>query len=146
MKHKIKTIITILVIIIIFLFLLERIIFVSIAKNAIRYLVKLETHIDRVRLNPMKGCVTINGFRIFNPTTYKDRILAKAPRITVDIKPRTLFEKGIYIDHIVIHISEINIIRNKDGIVNLSQMKALTPRKKPKQKEPFIVDRYTVEI
>jgi len=146
MKKRIKIIIATLTMIVISFIIIERVVFVSIAKDAIRYIVKLETHMDSVKLNPIKGCLTINGFRIFNPREYKDRILAKVPKIIVDIKPETLFKKGTYIDRIVIHISQINIIRDKDGIVNLSQMKALTPKEESEQKEPFLVDRYTVEV
>ncbi|MFC1590267.1 hypothetical protein ACFL42_02095, partial [Candidatus Omnitrophota bacterium] len=51
-----------------------------------------------------------------------------------------------FFDKIIVRIKEINIIKNKDGLTNISQMKAFAPQDMPKEDIPFLVDKYSVEI
>lgn len=127
-------------------FLIEHVVLVNITENAIKYLIKLDTHMNRVIVNPFLGSVTIRGFKIYNPQGFKEKILAAAPLVNIDFSPKTIFKKGVYFDKIEVYIKEINVIKQKDGMTNIGKMQAFTPKEEPKGKEPFLTDRYVVGI
>jgi ElaB/YqjD/DUF883 family membrane-anchored ribosome-binding protein len=146
MKKKIGYIFVVFVLVLIGFFVIEHAILVSITKTALRYVVRMDTHMNRVSLNPVTGCITVRGFKIYNPPGFKERVLADVPLITMDFKAKTLLENGIFFDNITVNIKEINVIKNKENQTNVSQMKAFSPAEKPKEKLPFLADRYDVQI
>lgn len=146
MRKQRKYIIIAIIVILVSFFILEHAVLVSVTKTIFQYAVSLETHMNRIILNPFKGSITVRGLKIFNSKHFKDRLLASIPLIKMDFNAKTLFEKGIFYDTIVIHIKELNIIRNEDDIVNLAEVKALTPQKKPKEPVPFNADSCIIEI
>ena len=124
----------------------EHLILPTIVRAAIKYVTDLDIHMNRIALDPFEHRVTIKGFKIFNPEGFKPRVLASAPLLIIDFKKKTFFEKGAFLDAIVIHLEEFNIVRNKEDVVNLSKLKALTPQEKPKEKDPFLVDSCIIKI
>jgi methyl-accepting chemotaxis protein len=145
MRHF-KVALIIFVILLVSLFVFEHAVLVAFAKNGLKYLVDLDTHMNRIIVDPLRTTVTIRGLKIYNPPGFKDKILANVPLIVIDFNPRTIFEEGVFFNKIDVDIKELNIIRNKDNVVNLSQVKALTPQEKPKKVLPFNLARYEIEI
>lgn len=146
MKKGAKYVLFVALATLILFFVVEHVFLVSIAKTAINYLIKLDTHMNRVIINPFLGSVTIRGFKIYNPQGFKEKILATAPLVNIDFSPKTIFKRGAYFDEIIVHIKEINVIKQKDGMTNIGKMHAFTPKEEPNEKEPFLADRYVVEI
>lgn len=146
MKKKIKLIGIILLAVLVVYFVFEHILLVDFAKTLIKYTVDLKTHMNRVTLNPFKGRITIKGLKIFNPPEFKDQIIAKIPTVVINFNKKTLFEEGTFLDRIIIHLKELNIIRNKEDVVNLSKVKALTPQEKSNNNGPFSVSSCIIEI
>lgn len=146
MKKGAKYTLAITAVILILFFVVEHIFLVSITKTAIKYVIKLDTHMNRVIVNPFLGSVTIRGFKIYNPQGFKEKILASAPLVNIDFSLKTIFRKGIYFDKITVHIKEINVIKQKGGLTNVGKMHAFTHEEKPKKKEPFLAERYAVSI
>lgn len=145
-----RKIITIILIIAIGLFAVyftfEHVFLVNVAKSLIRHTVDLETHMNRVSLNPLKARMTIRGIKIFNPPGFKDLVIANIPTVVVNFNKKTFFEEGTFLDKIIIHLKELNIIRNKEDVVNLSKVKALTPQEENSDKSPFSVKSCIIEI
>lgn len=146
MKKKTKYVITTLALLAMSIFIFEHAVLASFAKAALKHVIALDAQMNRVIFNPIKACITIRGFKIFNPPGFKERILANVPLITMDFKAKTFFEEGAFFDSIHVHIKELNIIRTKDNVVNLAQMKALTPQKDPAKSLSFLADKYILEI
>ena len=59
----------------------ESIILVSVAKNGIKHILKVRTHMDKIALRPLKGSMAIKGFKIFNPGHTKQHALTITMRI-----------------------------------------------------------------
>ena len=146
MRKKIKHFTGILIVMFFVLFITEHILFVSLAKSAIKYITALDIQMNSVSVNPFKTRMTIRGLKIFNPLGFKEPMLAHIPLVMIDIHPKSFIEKGAFFNRIIVHIKQLNIIRNKDDIVNLSKMKILTPREKQKNKTPFAIDHYAINI
>ena len=146
MRKKTKNFIIALILLVISFFAMKHIVLVSVAKNLVKHFLALEIHMNSVSLNPVNGSITVKGLKIYNPRGFKDRVLGYVPLVVLDFKPKTLLEKGTFFDSIVIHVKELNIIRNEDDVVNLSQVRALTPQEKAKEVPPFLVDSYVVEV
>jgi hypothetical protein len=146
MKRRIKHTLFTILLLVALLFVIEHAVLVVITRSIIRYVVSMDTNMKRVILNPICGCITVSGLKIFNPPNFDEKILADIPLIKIDFKARTLFEEGNFFDKILLHIKEINVIKNKEGLTNISQMKAFTPKDKPKENGPFLAEKYIVEI
>jgi len=145
-KLKIKKIFISVFIILFCFFVFEHVLLVAVAKNGLKHVLDLNTHMNRIMVDPFKTKVTIRGLKIFNPPQFKDKILANVPLIIMDFKTKTLFQEGAFFKKIVVKIKELNIVKNKDNVVNLSKIKALTPQKKTEKAKPFELDRYVIEI
>jgi len=146
MRKKTKNFIIALILLVISFFAVKHMVLVSVAKNLVKHFLALEIHMNSVSLNPVNGSIIVKGLKIYNPRGFKDRVLGYVPLVVLDFKPKTLLEKGTFFDSIVIHVKELNIIRNEDDVVNLSRVKALTPQEKAKEIPPFLVDSYVVEV
>ena len=146
MKKKLKLIGIILLVAVVFYFVFEHIILVDFAKKMVKHTVDLKTHMNRVTLNPFKGRITIKGLKIYNPSGFKNKTLANVPTVVVNFNKKTFFEEGTFFDRVIIHLKELNIVRNKEDIVNLSKVKALTPQEKSNNDSPFVVKSCIIEI
>lgn len=128
------------------LFTLEHIILVYVAKKGLGNTLDLKTRITKISVQPIKVSMEIRGLTVYNPKGYGKKALAYVPYILMDFKPQTFYQEGVFLDKIEIHIKEINIVRNKDGQVNLSEIKALTPQEKKPQASPFLADKYVIKV
>ncbi|MFQ5952112.1 MAG: hypothetical protein ACE5JK_01745 [Candidatus Omnitrophota bacterium] len=147
MKKEIKFAAVFIIFLLVFLFSINHLFLVNLSRDAARRFLGLETRIKSIELNPFDGIITVKDLQILNPPPFKDPVLlAHVPLVVVDFNPRTIKENGVFLDKIAIHVKELNIVRNKDGIVNLSKVTALTPQEKPKVKSLFDVKRLVIEI
>lgn len=145
MRRSLKISLVSAIAVIVILISFENVILVSVAKNGIKHIMKVRTNMTKIAVRPLAASVAIKGFKIFNPEGYKEKILADISLVLLDFKFKTLFEPGAYFDKIEIHIDKMNVIRDKNGVINLSQMKAfISPQLK--EKKPFWADKYIVEI
>ncbi len=145
MKKTVKVVLISVIVITIILLSLESVILVSVARNGLKHIFDVRTHMKKIALRPLKGSMAIKGFEIFNPPGYKEKTLASISLVLLDFKPKTLFEPGAYFDRIEIKVDKLNIIRGEDGVINLTQMKAFASPQE-KSEKPFLADKYIVEI
>ena len=124
----------------------EHIILPTLARASMGIITDLDIRTGRIVLDPFEHRITIKNAKILNPKGFKDRVLISAPSIVMDFKKKTFEEEGAFLDKIVIHIEEVTIVRNKDDVINLSKIKALTPQEQPKEKDPFAVDSCLIKI
>ncbi|MDP8258207.1 MAG: hypothetical protein P9L90_02110 [Candidatus Aadella gelida] len=99
----------------------------------------------KIALRPFEGSMAIKGFKIFNPSGYKEKILADVSLVLLDFKIKTLFEPGAYFDKIELHIDKLNLIRDKEGTINIARMEGFGSPKE-KSEKPFLADKYIIEI
>jgi hypothetical protein len=66
--------------------------------------------------------------------------------IVLDFNPRSIKEEGVFLDKVVVNVKKLNIVRNKDDVVNLEKVKALTPQEEPGIKAPFGADKVIIEV
>jgi hypothetical protein len=145
MKKPVKIILGVVLAVVVILLSFESIILVSVAKNGINHIMKVRTHMTKISIRPIRGSLAIKGFKIFNPKGYKKKTLANVSLVLLDFKLKTLFEPGAYFDRIEIHVDELNIIRDKNGVINITQMKVfMSPE--IKERKPFLADKYIVVI
>ncbi len=141
---KIKKITTILAVIIVSVFL------ISVAKDQIiRSAVKVgasvvtgaPVQIDGFSLGILKQSVSIKGFRLYNPPGFPEGILLDIPKISVACDIGALLKKKLHIKEAEINIKRLEIIRNKDGQLNVEELKVAKqkeekPEETKKEKAP----------
>lgn len=96
----------------------------------------VELAITRLKLNPFAGQIQAWDLRLFNPPGFEERVMLEAPELylLVDI-PEWFREKSFRIRELRLHLARFEVVKNRDGRLNLASLK--TVRKKEAQpKEP----------
>lgn len=126
----------------------EHMVLIPVAKIGVKYMLDLDMHMDSITISVSEYKVTVKGLKVFNPPEFADadKILMDIPVLVIDFKKKTFRETGAFFDAIMLHIKEINIVRDCQNIVNLTKIRALTPMSEGSAAEPFRVDCYDIKI
>ncbi|NCD32874.1 MAG: hypothetical protein EOL87_05570 [Spartobacteria bacterium] len=101
------------------------------AKNTIaqRSLVKLiekqtgfPTTIDSAKISPFQSSLEISGLVLTNPAEFNGDTAFQMKSLAVKYNTKSLFSDRIEIIQAIIDIDHINIVRNKEGVLNLQKL------------------------
>lgn len=82
---------------------------------------RLET--DSVDLSLMSGSASVKGFHLQNPEGWPEENFVKINEMTIDVDPGTLLGEGRkVIDNLVMDLGTVDIVKNKDGLVNYKDL------------------------
>ena len=124
--------------------------------SAVRSLTGFETEIQRIRLDPVKGIVHLEGLRLINPEEmgFIGKIFGDAPEIYLEMDLSALLKKeSVHFRELRLDVSQLNIEKNRHGVSNVS---LLNPVKRselkkeevtlPEKKMPFQLDRFELTL
>lgn len=90
----------------------------------------LKLGIRSLRVGVIKTSVNIRGLKLYNPKSFKDRVMLEMPEIYVYYNlPSILFRKEIYLKEIRIDLKEFWVIKNANGELNLDSLNVVKARK-----------------
>ncbi|MCK9603547.1 MAG: hypothetical protein M0R66_04230 [Candidatus Omnitrophica bacterium] len=72
--------------------------------------------------------VSISGLKIYNPSGFKDRLLADIPRVYVDFDLPAFFKKKVHLRKLELEIEELDVILNEQGKLNVNSLALLVPK------------------
>lgn len=87
-------------------------------------------HIDGFSLGVFSQFVRISGFKMYNPKGFPKAILVDLPKINVRYDLSALFKKKLHLVNIGVEIKEIGLERNKEGRLNVDELKVVKQGKK----------------
>lgn len=96
----------------------------------IEEVIDLDVKIKKVSINLSEDKVNILDLRIFNPSGFKDRVMADISQIYVDYDFDKLIKGGFHIKELAIDLDELFIIKGKERKLNLNLIEAIQPQKK----------------
>jgi len=79
--------------------------------------------IKNIALNPYDTSVTFRDFRVMNPQGFPAGQMAYFPEIYINFDLNLLFQKKIHIRSLRVHIADIQVIRKKEGALNIHSVK-----------------------
>lgn len=86
-------------------------------------------------LGIMTQSAKLRNFKIYNPGGFPPGILLDMPRISVDLNMLSMFKGKLHIQNAVVDLKEVDIVRNKDGALNVDALKVAQQEKKPEKTE-----------
>lgn len=95
----------------------------------------LRLDIRHFSLGLFSSHVSIKGLTLYNPSGYEERIMLDLPEVTVDYRLTSLFKGIIHIESFILNLRSFNVVKNKDGELNLNALKVVQ-KGKEKKEEP----------
>lgn len=71
--------------------------------------------------------VSVKGLTIYNPAGFSDKVMAQIPEITLDIDLPGIFKNKIHFKKLVLDLSEVNVVLNEQGQLNVNSLAILLP-------------------
>lgn len=97
----------------------------------------LKIDIGSLNLGIFKSVVHIKGLKVYNPSQFKDRLMADMPEVYVDYDLPTIFGNNIHLRDLRIELKEFGVVKNENGELNLNSLKIVEAKKegmKPEDK------------
>lgn len=150
-----RTIITLILAMIIGLVLTRGLIAKAVLVNGVGALTGLKMNAGQVSLGILKGLVSINEMKLYNPYGFPDPVMADVPELYIDYIPASLLRGKAHFEEVRINLREFYIIRDRSGNLNLDALKTFSAAKaavsekevKPeKKKGDFRIDTLYLKI
>jgi len=107
-------------------------------------------HIDGFTLGVFSQSVRISGFKMYNPKGFSRSILVDLPKISVKYDLGALLKKKLHLASTEVEIKEIGLEKNKEGKLNVDELKVVKQAKdqkgKPAEQMPMQIDMLTLGI
>lgn len=95
------------------------------------------TQINSLALGLIQQSIRIKGFKMYNPAGFPKEILIDIPSVTVTADLGALLRKKLHLKRIELDLKELNIIKNKEGKLNVDSLKVVEKgQKKPQEGKP----------
>lgn len=106
-----------------------------ILSRTLYHLTGLRLSIQELGVELLRTCIDIRNLKLYNPQGYPDKIMAELPQIYIDFNPGAFNKGEIHLPEVRIHLKELNIVKNAEGYLNLSFIKAVREQKQQKSEE-----------
>ena len=103
-------------------------------------------HIDGFSLGVFNQSVRISGFKMYNPKGFSKGILVDLPNINVRYDLGALLKKKLHLVNVVIEIKEIGLERNKEGKLNVDELKVVKQGSKSSEQMPMQLDMLSLSM
>ncbi len=90
--------------------------------------------------------VSITGLKIYNPSGFKDRLLADIPEIYVNFDLPAFFKGQVHLGKLKLEIKELNVVSNEKGKQNVNSLALLAPKSGGGKPPEIKIDELTVKI
>ncbi len=107
-------------------------------------------HIDRFSLGVFNSSVRISGFKMYNPRGFSKGILINLPTINVRCDLGALLKRKLHIPEASIELSEMALLKNREGRLNVDSLKVSgkegSPKKARSAQMPIQIDTLKLKI
>jgi hypothetical protein len=105
----------------------------TVVTSAVEKLTGANVKLEEINVSLLRGVVDMKGIKIYNPTDYKERLMADIPEIYIDANLRELVKGNFYLSQARLNLEELVAIKNKEEQLNLNSLKVA--KKKEEEKE-----------
>lgn len=115
-------------------------------ESGIRSLTGFDSSIRALEVSPRRGTLETKGLTILNPDPFRERIFADIPEFYIHLDPSTLWKGRPHLYEIKLHIRELNIEKDKQGISNISRLTSVKKSGQKKPSAPIHLDRLELTL
>ena len=137
---KIIVVISVIIIILVSLYLLKDTIIKLAIEKTVRDAIGLRIEIGELKASILRAAIDIRGLRVLNPEGFSDRLMADFPEIYADFSLKDAFKNKMRFIRAKIELKEFIVIKNRDGILNLSSVKTVSADQKQQKTKYSISD------
>jgi len=134
-----KKIITIALVVIVGLFFLglvkdqiAKAVVMSVASNVTGAKIQMRS----LSFSIFKQSVRIKDLKIYNPAGFPGGVMADLPNIYVDCDLPALLRAKLHLGIVTVELKELNLVKNKEGKLNVDSLKFAQQSKEAKEKKP----------
>jgi len=132
---KIVKIIAIVLIVFVVISVSKNLLIKNVITTGVQLVTGLQMSMKKLDVSLLKSHLVIKGLTIKNPKGFEEPIMLDMPEVTVDFNIGSLlFKKTIHLESMVINMKSFNVVRNKDGELNLDALKVAADAE-PKEKK-----------
>ena len=95
----------------------------SVAERSLRQATGLELTIGRLKASWLSGNFIMEDFKVFNPPPFDKTAFLHLPEISCAVDFQQMATNRIHFRQIKLHLAELNVTKNKDGLINLQSLK-----------------------
>ncbi len=99
------------------------------AAGVVRASTGLALNIGAFHSSLLKSTIQIKELKLFNPPGYSDKIMFHLPEVFVAFDPASLASGKPHLKEVRLHVAVLEVERNKDGKLNLSELKPTGSKK-----------------
>lgn len=121
----VKKILIVIAIVIVALFLTKDLLVKSVLTAGISSFTDLAVGIKGLNVGIFKSAVEMKGFKLYNPRSFKDRIMMDMPELYVDYDLGSIFTGTKHIKVLKLYLEKFVVIKNEAGQLNLDSLKAI---------------------
>ncbi len=103
------------------------------AENIIKAATGLGLEIQDLKTSLRGSFVDIKGLKVLNPEKFQDRSMLNMPEIYVKYDLPAIIGGKVHLNEMRIDLEEFQVVKNKDGSLNLDSLKAIQNQKKQTQ-------------
>ena len=138
------------VVLIVLLFMGKNLIAQNAVQGAVHAVTGLPLRIGSLDLDLGRFSIKAQKVKLFNPSSFKDRVFVDMPELFVDVDRESLGSSKLHVEDLRLALRELVIVKNKKGQLNLDALKPKDSGKKKKEpagKGPEMqIDRLNLKI
>lgn len=85
----------------------------------------VKVDIGRMTVGFPRTYVKLEDIVVYNPNGYEDKVMGKVTELYVDYEARQLLHREVYLTELKFYLKELNVVKNKEGLVNFTQIKPI---------------------
>lgn len=133
-----KLVLLVLVLTLVLFFLFKNTIVKAMIEKGAHIATGLPLEIEKLELSFLKTTVDIQGLRLYNPKSFEEKLMLDLSKVYFAFDLPAFLKGDLHIPAIRIYLDEFNVVKNKDGALNLD---ALKPAQKAETKQPVPVEK-----
>lgn len=101
----------------------------------------------------LSSAITLKNIKIFNPPSFRDRILLDAPLVAIQFDPPAFFKGTLHFRDVRLNLREIVVVKNNAGQLNVDAMKPqkeetrkVQEAKKSGQAPKLLIDKLSLTV
>jgi hypothetical protein len=131
---KVMVFLAVVVLVFFVLVLARNVIIKTTVESGVSLVTGLHLSIKKINVGIMKTALKIDGLKIYNPKGYEEKIMLDMPVVYVDYALKDILKGKMHLTYVIINLREFNVVKNKNGEVNLNSLKVIQEGQKKETK------------
>jgi len=116
----------------------------TIVVNGIKNACGLSVHIKSLDIGLPN--VSITGLEIYNPSGFKDKLMADIPQISVGLDLPAFFKNKVHLTSLKLDVKQVNVNLNEQGKLNVNSLALLMPKPSGQKAPEVKIDELAIKI